>query len=201
MRAGLVTRNPGGEIGSRPLLVARDAPNTRDKLRRALWRAVWVALFLPSPIPFHSWRRLLVRLFGGRVGQNVAIYPSVKIWAPWNLEIADDATIGGGCELYSVDVISIGEGVIISQGAFLCSASHDFQSADFGLITGRIEIGANVWVAAQAFIGPGVCISDGAVVGARCVVTRNVGERVILAGNPGRQVGMRNADARNFLAK
>lgn len=185
-------------LGRTPLL-RRCAPSLRDKLRRAIWSAVWLCLFLPSPTPLHCWRCWLVRWFGGIVGRRVAIYPTVKIWAPWNLHIDDNATIGGSANLYCVDRISIGAGAIISQGAFLCTASHDFQSRDFCLVTAEVRVCSNVWVAAEAFVGPGVCIGEGAVVGARCVLTRNVGESTVIAGNPARVIGLRDADAFNFL--
>lgn len=177
----------------------RAPPATRDKLRRALWRLVNAMLFLPSPVPFHAWRSAILRAFGANVGRNAAIYPSVRIYAPWNLKIEEDVTIGWGAILYSVDQIHLGPRAIVSQGAHLCTASHDCNSDTFDLETAPIVLEADTWVAAEAFIGPGVTLHSGAVVAARGVVTRSVPERTIVAGNPARPVSVRAIKGRNHL--
>jgi putative colanic acid biosynthesis acetyltransferase WcaF len=113
--------------------------------------------------------------------------------------VGDGVTIGGGVQLYSVGRIFIGDGAIISQGAHLCGASHDVNSPKFYLLVGDIVIKSNAWVAAEAFIGPGVSIGSNAVVAARAVVMRDVQEGTIVAGNPARQVGLRSSDGINTL--
>jgi len=185
--------------GGSTLLVRRPPPSMANKIARAAWAMVRVLLFRPTPAPLHAWRRLLLRGFGARVGSRVAIYPSATIWAPWNLTIEVGATIGGNAIIYNVDRITIGEFAVISQGAHLCSASHAHESAAFELVTAPIRIEEDAWVAAEAFVGPGVTIARGAVVGARAVVVRNVDERAIVAGNPARVVGSRAIEGRNRL--
>lgn len=180
-------------------LVRRPPPSIANKLARAAWGAVRVLLFRPTPAPLHAWRRLLLRSFGARVGNRVAVYPSAIIWAPWNLTIEEGATIGGGATIYNVDRITIGKYGIISQGAHLCTASHAHDSADFELVTAPIHIEEDAWVAAEAFVGPGVTISRAAVVGARAVVVRSVDERAIVVGNPTRVIGRRAIEGRNRL--
>lgn len=123
----------------------------------------------------------------------------MEIWAPWNVKIAEGATVGSNAKLYSVDRISIGRSAIVSQSAHLCTASHDHNSESFNLISSPIEISANAWVGADAFIGPGVTLADGAVVAARAVVVRAVPERAVVAGNPARVVSRRSVRGRNFL--
>ena len=171
----------------------------RDKLRRAVWRLVNVLLFLPSPVPFHAWRRAILRAFGAKIGRNARVYPSVRIHAPWNLTIEEDATIGWNAILYSVDRIHLGPRAIVSQAAHLCTASHDHNSETFDLVTAPIVLQEDSWVAAEAFVGPGVTVHSGAVVAARCVVTRSVPERTIVAGNPARPVSVRAIIGRNHL--
>lgn len=185
---------------SRPILTRVSPPSRRDKFLRGIWQTCYVFLFRITPIPCHAWRRCILRVFGARVGRKAGIYPSARIWAPWNVKIADGATVGGGANLYSVGEISIGCGAVISQGAHLCAASHDHNSERFELTVGSIEISANAWVGADAFIGPGVALAEGAVAAARSVVVRSVQERMIVAGNPARVVSERSCYGRNCLA-
>lgn len=173
-------------------------PSAKNKAGRILWRLAYISLFRFSPTPMHGWRRQLLRLFGAKIGYAVVIYPSARIWAPWKLHIEDLATIGNDCEIYNVCPINIRTRAIVSQHAYLCTASHDFRN-NFQLIAAPIEINADSWVAAGAFVGPGVSIGEGAVVAARAVVTRSIGSWIVVAGNPANQIGFRPQTARNNL--
>jgi len=57
------------------------------------------------------------------------------------------------------------------------------------LIKAPIRIGDGAWVCADVFIGPGVKVGRGAVVGARAVVVKDVADGVVVAGNPAIPVG------------
>jgi putative colanic acid biosynthesis acetyltransferase WcaF len=173
-------------------------PSSFNKLARFAWQIGYLALFRFTPTPFHGWRRLVLRLFGAKIGYRAVIYPSVRIWAPWKLEIADDATIGWNCEIYNVAANRIGREAIISQRSYLCTATHDLRD-QFQLMVAPIDVAVNAWVAADAYLGPGVTVGEGAVVGARSVVTRSVEAWSIVAGNPARPVGNRPTTARNAL--
>ena len=105
------------------------------------------------------------------------------------------ACLAPGVECYNVATVSIDQDAIVSQRAHLCTASHDFDDPGFALIAAPIQVEANAWVCAEAFIGPGVTVERGAVVGARSVVTRDVAEMVVVAGNPARRVGRRAESA------
>ena len=156
-----------------------------SKIRRALWNLVWLVLFRPTPRGIlYGWRRFLLRLFGARVGTGVNILPSCRVWQPWNLTIGDHSCLSENVDCYSVDRITIGDQVVVSQGAFLCTASHDISSPTMELTHRAIVIEDQAWVAARAFVGPGVTIGEGAVVGACAVVTRNVEPWTVVAGNP-----------------
>lgn len=159
---------------------------------RALWRLVWCTLFRLSPrIGFSWWRRALLRLFGGKVGWPVYIHPSVRVWAPWNLELGSGVALAENVELYAVAAIKIGKYAVISQGAFVCTASHDIRSSCMDLVSSPIYIQEYAWIAARAYIGPGLTIGEGAVVGACAVVVKNVPDWQIVAGNPARAIGVR----------
>ncbi len=156
----------------------------KNRLARALWGVVWLFLVRPSPRPFHRWRACILRLFGAKLGRNVHVYPAVRIWAPWNLTIGDDVGIGNDATLYSMAEITIGARAVVSQGAHLCTGTHNFEDPNFQLYTRPIVIGAHAWICAEAFIGPGVAVGEGAVVGARAVATRPVPAWTVVAGNP-----------------
>jgi putative colanic acid biosynthesis acetyltransferase WcaF len=172
-------------------LTPMPSPSFGDKLRRLAWSVVEGTLYRWSPVPFHGWRRFLLRVFGARIGPGARPYPSVRIWAPWNLELGPVSCLGPGVICYSVAHISLGVNSIVSQGVHLCAATHDHRDPGFPLVVGPISVGAESWVAAEAFIGPGVHISERAVVGARAVVMKDVESGMVVVGNPMRTVGMR----------
>lgn len=156
----------------------------KNRLKRVIWQVVFIGLFRFSPRPFYQWRCFLLRLFGAKIGQHCHIYPKVSIWAPWNLEMADHSCLADDVICYSQDKIYLGERAIVSQGAFLCAGSHDYNDPEFQLITAPISIEKDAWVCAQAFVGPGVTIEEGAVLGARGVSFKNLPAWTIFAGNP-----------------
>jgi len=179
---------------SRVSVTKADCPSPHsmaNKVGRVLWAVVWTLLFRPSPRICFGWRRVLLRLFGARIGRNARISPSVRVWAPWNLTVGDEASISHGVDCYCVDRITIGDHATVSQYAFLCTASHDVQDPHMRLIHAPIGVGDQAWVCAGAFIAPGIEVGSGAVVGARSVVTRNVEPWTIVAGNPARFIKQR----------
>ncbi len=156
----------------------------KNRIARVIWGVVQVSLFRLSPKPMHSWRSFLLRLFGATIGKGVHVYPGVKIWAPWNLDLGEECGIANGAILYSQGKITIGSRTVISQGSHLCAGTHDYNVPGFPLITKPINIGNNAWVAAEAFIHPGVSIADGCVIGARSVVVNNMPAWTVCGGHP-----------------
>jgi putative colanic acid biosynthesis acetyltransferase WcaF len=163
----------------------------RNKIGRLCWNVVWLFLYRPSPIALHSWRSALLRLFGADVGKGVHPYPSSRVWAPWNLTLRDGACLASGVDCYNVARVELEERAIVSQRTYLCTATHDYTSESFALLAAPISIGRDAWVAAEAFVGPGVRIGEGAVIGARSVVVGPVAPWVVAAGNPAKQLKTR----------
>ncbi|MFC7338114.1 putative colanic acid biosynthesis acetyltransferase [Haloferula chungangensis] len=174
-----------------PDALMRPMQSFSSKARRALWNFAWTVLCRPTPKPLHRWRCAVIRLFGGRIGKNNFIYPSARIWAPWLLETGDVATIASGVYVYNVGGVKIGHHAIISEDAFLCGASHDFNSVDFPLVSKPIEIGPYAWICARAVVLPGVHCGDGAVLGAAAVSSKDLQSWKVHAGNPARILGDR----------
>jgi putative colanic acid biosynthesis acetyltransferase WcaF len=155
-----------------------------NRIGRVFWSIIYGLFFRYSPKPLHQWRSFLLKCFGAKVGKSVHVYPGAKIWAPWNLELGDGAAVANGAILYTQGMISIGKNAVISQGAHLCAGTHDYNLPDFPLYTKPIIIGDYAWVAAEAFIHPGINIGNGCVIGARSVVTKDMPEWMVCAGHP-----------------
>lgn len=154
---------------------------------RVFW-GVGRLVFRFSPRPCFGFRRWLLRCFGAKVGKSVHVYPSAIIYYPWNLEIGKDSSIGEWALIYNLGKVMIGERTTISQRVHLCAGTHDYRKADMPLIKPPIMIGNEVWVCADAFIGPNLQIGNRAIVGAASVVMNDVPASTIVAGNPARQV-------------
>jgi putative colanic acid biosynthesis acetyltransferase WcaF len=157
------------------------------QFKRVLWAAAAV-FFHASPAPLYGWRAFLLRCFGARLGCGVRIHPSVRIMFPWNLELRDHVIIGRDVNLYALAPIVIEPSVLVSQGAHLCAGSHDYRQPNFPTAHAPIHVATGTWIAADAFIGPGVAIGAGSVVAARAVVVREVPAGSLVAGNPARVV-------------
>lgn len=162
-----------------------------NRIARALWGIAWLVLYRPTPKILHGWRRLVLRLFGARVGKGAHPHASARIWAPWNLEMGDHSCLGQNVDCYSVARVRIGAHATVSQYSYICTASHDIEHPNMPLITAPITICDGAWIAADAFVGPGVTIGEGAVVGARSSVFRNVEPWTVVAGNPARVIRKR----------
>jgi putative colanic acid biosynthesis acetyltransferase WcaF len=155
-----------------------------SRIYRLLWACVWMLLASWTPPQAHGWRRLLLRLFGARLADSAAIYPSAKIWSPANLQMEAFACIGPRATVYSMAPIFLGRYAIVSQGGHLCAGTHDIEDANFQLKARPIRIEARAWVAAEAFVGPGVTVGEGAVLGARGCAMRDIEPWTVCAGNP-----------------
>jgi putative colanic acid biosynthesis acetyltransferase WcaF len=162
----------------------RPAFSLRDRLRRLVWNVCWATFYRMSPRPFHSWRSFLLRTFGATMGPDCHFYPRSKVWAPWNLVCADQVTAGDGAEIYNPAPITLGSHAILSQDAYVCAATHDYDDPAFPLIAYAMSIDAYAWVCARACVAPGVNVGEGAVLGLGSVATRNLEPWTVYAGAP-----------------
>ena len=161
-----------------------------------LWWLIEALLVRPSPQACYGWRRLVLRVFGAKIGRRALVRPGVRVTFPWKLTIGDYCWIGDNVVLDTISAITIGDHAVISQGAYLCTGTHDHHDVKFPVRAFPIVIGPECWVAARALVGPGVTIARGAVVGACSVVLKDIAEGTIVAGVPAKPVGHRG-DAKN----
>jgi len=162
----------------------RPAFSASNRLRRLAWNTFWFILFRPSPRPLHSWRAFLLRLFGATLGPDCHFYPAAKVWAPWNLICADHVAAGNGVEIYNPSPMTFDSHVILSQDAYLCGATHDYNDPAFPLLSYRMHFGQYSWICARASVGPGVNVGEGAVLGLGAVATRDLDPWTVYTGNP-----------------
>lgn len=155
-----------------------------NKLLRLVWGVVWFLFFLPTPRPFHAWRRLLLRLFGSRIGRGVRIYGTAKVYYPPNLTMKDQSIVGPHVDIYCLAPVTIGKNSMVSQYSYLCAASHDYTLPNLPLIPAPISIGDQSWICARAFVGPGVTVGSNCVVAAAAVVVKDVDDGQVVGGNP-----------------
>lgn len=163
--------------------------STKNKIGRLIWNICYWILFRPFDLfIFNKWRILILKIFGAKIGKGSIIHASTKIWAPWNLSVGSYTCFGPHVDCYNQGLITIGSNTTISQKSYLCASSHDISDPIMNLILKPIEIEDQVWVAADAFVGPGVKIGKGAVVGARASVFRNVTSWTVVGGNPAKYI-------------
>jgi putative colanic acid biosynthesis acetyltransferase WcaF len=153
------------------------------------WKeALWIAarcLFFETAWPWPSALRVaLLRFFGAEVGEGVVIRSRVSISFPWRLRIGDHVWLGEEVRILSLATVTLESSVCISQRAFLCTGSHRFDLPAFDLVTKPIHVRRGSWVAAQAFVAPGVEIGPGSMVCAGSVVLENVAPGTVVRGNP-----------------
>lgn len=162
-----------------------------NRLTRVVWGLAWLVLARFTPPPLHAWRRWVLLMFGARVARGARVHASVSVWLPANLELGANCLIGPGARLYNQGRIVIGERTVVSQRAHICASTHDIHDPDFQLVLRPVTIGQQCWIAAEAFVGPGVTVGDRAVVGARAALFSNAEADCVYTGNPAQLVKQR----------
>ena len=155
------------------------------------WRFSWLVSCQWTPKFFNPWRVLVLKIFGANLSGMPFIHSTARIQIPWNLTMKHRACLGERANAYSLGKIKILEGATVAQEAYVCTGTHDFNDPSLQLITKPIMVGKNAFIGARAMILPGVCIGDRAIVGAMSVVSKDVPDHQIVAGNPAKKIGER----------
>lgn len=166
-----------------------------NRFARVFWHLAYILLFRLSPRPCHAWRASLLRLFGAKMGPKCHIYPKARIWAPWNLICEDRVSVADDAELYNPSPLSMGSHCIVSQGAYICGATHLYDDPSFRLVHFPMRLGAYSWICARAAVNPGVNVGYGAILALGSVATRDLEPFGIYAGMPARKVKERPRSA------
>lgn len=162
-----------------------------DKFYRLVWRIASIILFKPFSLPFfNSWRIFWLRVFGATIGKKCTVYASAYIPSPKNLTMGVHSTIGPQVKLHIGKTV-LGNKVMVSQRSYLCSATHEIDSLNTPFISGKIEVKDFAWIAAEAFVMSNIIIGEGAIVGARAAVFRDVDDWNVVGGNPAKFIKQR----------
>jgi putative colanic acid biosynthesis acetyltransferase WcaF len=159
-----------------------------------LWWLVQSSLFALSPQPLYGWRSFLLRLFGARIGKNVRIRASSRVTYPWKLSIGSHVWVGDDCVLYNLGEIEIGSHVALAHHICLCTGLHDYSRIDFPISQKPVRIEDEVWICNDVFVGPGVTVHRGAILGARSTVLHEMPAGMICHGNPATPVKERRRE-------
>jgi putative colanic acid biosynthesis acetyltransferase WcaF len=164
---------------------AYDSPwSGNQRFLRVLWEFCWTVFCAWTPKPLNEWRLFWLRVFDARIHGTPFVHQRARIAIPWNLTLHDRACLGDRANAYTLGEIEIGARATVAQEAYLSTGSHDFSLPEMPLVTAKITIGEDAFIGARAFVLPGITIGARSVIGACSVVTRDVPENVIAAGNP-----------------
>jgi putative colanic acid biosynthesis acetyltransferase WcaF len=163
----------------------------KEYVLKFVWRIVWLSIWRICWHRVYILRSCILKCFGAKVSIKSMYYGSTWIEFPWKFSCGRFSTIGPRVHIYNLGYVSIGENTVVSQDVYLCAGTHLYNYPAMPLLKETIEIGASVWICAGAFIGPGVTVGEGAIVGARGVAMSDVPPWTIVAGNPARKIKKR----------
>lgn len=167
----------------------------KNKLGRAIWNIVYLLFFRPLGTKiFNSWRIFLLKLFGADITFKSGVYSSVKIWAPWNLKMGNNAWLGPNVVCYNQALVTLEDNVTVSQYTYLCTAGHRtdmLNDNECGLIIAPISLHKGCWIGTKAFLGMGIEVGEYAIVGATASVYKDVDAFTIVGGNPAKFIKKR----------
>jgi len=130
-------------------------------------------------------RHAVLRLIGVELGRGSIIHRGVKIKSVVGpLRVGARSIIGPRCIIDNRRGVFIGCDVNISAGCHLATLGHSTITDRNKTVGFPISINDKVFIFSEAFVCPGVTIGYGSVVSARAVVTKNLGDWVLVAGNP-----------------
>lgn len=155
-----------------------------EAIKIRIWEVVWTLFVRWLPKPFYRWHVLLLRLFGCKIHGHVFIAPTVRIYAPWLLEMDEMACLATRSEVYNLGYVKIGKRVTVAQYSYICNGTHDLSTPVMPLVVGNIEINDDVFIGAKSLILPGLTMKEGSVLGAGSVLTKDTEPWGIYGGNP-----------------
>lgn len=134
------------------------------------------------------------------MGPHCHFYPRSRVWAPWNLVCADRASLGDGAEIYNPSPVHLDTHVVVSQQAYICGATHDYNHPSLPIVSFPMRLGAYCWVCARASVGPGVNVGEGAILGLGSVATKDLEPWTVYAGVPAKKIKLRDRRAARAMA-
>lgn len=148
-----------------------------------------------NKIPFYFIRGWFYKnIFNFKLGKGVTIFLEVRFDATSGLVIGDNSVINSSCRIDTRGLVTIGSNVSISEGVSILTADHNPKTPNLQGRTRAVHLYDYVWIGTRAMILPGVTIGKGAVIGAGSIVTKDVPDLTIVAGNPAKPIGKCHTD-------
>lgn len=158
---------------------------------RALWLGVEAVFFLNPLVTSYRIKRRLLRAFGATIGTGLIIKPNVHIKYPWRLTVGNHVWLGERSWIDSMENVALGDGVCISQGAYLCTGNHDWADPGMRLAPRPIVVESGAWVGAFVCVAPGLRVGQEAVLTLGSVLLQDAEPGGIYSGNPATRTGTR----------
>ena len=156
----------------------------RGRFIQLIWYIVNAVLFNSYLFPFSYLKKIILNLFGARIGIGVVIKPKVNIKYPWKLIIGEYSWIGENVWIDNLASVSIGANCCLSQGAMLLTGNHNYKKTTFDLMVGEIILENGVWIGSQSTVCPKVTCKSHSILSVGSVATSNLEPYSIYQGNP-----------------
>ena len=158
--------------------------NPGSKLKRFFWY-FFNGVFLLNPMnPFCGLKKIVLRMFGAKIGSGVVLKQRINVKYPWLLEIGDNSWIGEGVWIDNLAKVKIGSNCCVSQAAFLLCGNHNYKKTSFDLMVGSIVLEDGVWIGAKSIVNGGVICESHSVLTSGSVASKNMNSYQIYKGNP-----------------
>ncbi len=148
--------------------------------------------FLIAKSPGSTLRAVFFRLAGGKCGKKIFLGRN-NCFNDFSKVFFGDRTIIGENNVFaSRGGIKLGKNVLVSGYSFFMTQGHDLQQEGFQSVFKPITVDDNAWICTNSIILQGIKIGKAAVVGAGAVITKDVPDFEIWAGNPAKKIGKRS---------
>jgi len=167
----------------------------KSSISRNFNKIIWFLFgkpLLASFIPGTYWRKILLKIFGAKIGLGGKIKSRLFISEPWNLEVGDHCWFGEDLWIDNLSMVYIGDRVCLSQGVYICTGNHNYRKETFDLELKNIIIEDDCWIAAKSIIAPGTIMKRGSVASLGSLISGNIEEYGIYKGNPAKLFKKRN---------
>ena len=126
---------------------------------------------------------LVKELFCGHIGEDSRVMPGMSVVRGNHVTIGRNVVVMYNCLMMAAGGITIDDDVRVAANVQLISNNHDLHDREI-LTCKPVHLKRNCWIGAGASILPGVTVGENAVVGAGSVVTKDVADNTVVAGNP-----------------
>ena len=134
-------------------------------------------------------RALFSQLTDKKVDETFRMFPPFYTECGINISVGKNVFINACCKFQDQAGIEIGDNVLIGHGVIIATLNHDVAPKKrVSMIAQKVKIGSDVWIGSGSIILPGVTIGRGSIIGAGSVVTKDVPDNVIVAGNPAKVI-------------